>query len=63
MAVEVNDSRGRPNPDIVEAFFKAGFGEKDLLAIILAVSVKILSNYSNHLFDTEVDEMFSAYKV
>lgn len=63
MAVEVNDSRGRPNPDIVKSFLQAGFNEKHLMAIILAISVKILSNYSNHLFDTEVDEVFSAYKV
>ena len=63
MAVEVNDSQGRPDPEIVSSFFEEGFSEKHLLAIILAVSVKILSNYSNHLFDTEVDEVFSAYKV
>jgi hypothetical protein len=30
---------------------------------VLAVSVKVLSNYSNHAFATPVDERFSAYKV
>jgi len=62
MAVEVNSSRGRPNTDIVNTFLQAGYTEKHLLAIILAVSVKVLSNYSNHMFDTEVDEMFIDYK-
>ncbi len=33
------------------------------MAIILAISVKILSNYSNHLFDSDIDEVFAAYKV
>lgn len=63
MAVELNDSKGRPDPAIVERFIAAGFSEKHILAIVLAISVKVISNYSNHLFDTEVDEMFSAYKV
>ena len=63
MAVEVNDSRGRPEPGRVKTFLEAGYTETHLLAIILAVSVKVLSNYSNHLFDTEVDEAFTAYKV
>lgn len=63
LAVEMNNSRGRPDPDIVEHFLKAGYTEAHILSIILAISVKVISNYSNHLFDTEVDEMFTAYKV
>ncbi len=63
MAVEVNDSRGRPESDRVKTFLEAGYTETHLLAIILAVSVKVLSNYSNHLFDTDVDEAFAAYEV
>lgn len=63
MAVEVNDSRGRPADNIVKAFLQQGYTETHLLAIILAVSVKVLSNYSNHLFETQVDKAFSAYKV
>lgn len=31
--------------------------------IVLAVSVKVLSNCSNHAFGTPVDERFAAYKV
>lgn len=51
-------TRGRPTPEDVERFVEAGFGERHILAIVLALSVKILSNYSNHLFHTPVDEMF-----
>jgi AhpD family alkylhydroperoxidase len=63
MAVELNDNRGRPSPIVVEDFLSAGYSEKDIMAIILALSVKILSNYSNHLFDTDVDEAFAEYTV
>ncbi|VAW51478.1 hypothetical protein MNBD_GAMMA06-925, partial [hydrothermal vent metagenome] len=63
MAVEINNSRGRPQTEIVKSFLEAGFNEKHLMSIILAVSVKILSNYSNHLFDTKVDDVFSEFEM
>ena len=63
IAVEINNSRGRPDPEIVNGFFEAGYNETHILAITLAVSVKVLSNYSNHYFDTKVDDVFAAYKV
>lgn len=63
MTVEITNTRGHPSPATVKAFFEAGYSEKEILAITLAVSVKILSNYSNHYFDTPVDEVFSAYRV
>lgn len=54
---------GKPAPESVKAFLAAGYQEQQLLAIILAISVKVLSNYSNHAFATPVDEAFAAYKV
>lgn len=63
MAKEVNNSRGHPDTDIVNTFLQAGYSEKHILAITLAVSVKVLSNYSNHMFDSEVDEAFAEFKV
>jgi hypothetical protein len=41
----------------------AGYKETDLMYIVLAIAVKTLSNFSNHLFATTVDERFAAYKV
>lgn len=55
-------TRGRPTPGDVERFMNAGYREEHILAIILAVAVKTISNYSNHVFSTEVDEAFGAYK-
>jgi uncharacterized peroxidase-related enzyme len=51
-------SRGHPNQDDVSAFVKAGYSESHILDIILAISVKTISNYANHVFDTPVDAAF-----
>lgn len=53
-------TRGRPTPEDVARFLEAGYGERHILGIVLALSVKILSNYSNHLFHTPVDEIFQS---
>lgn len=63
LAVEMVKSQGRPKETVVKAFLGAGFEEKHLLYIVLAIAVKTLSNYSNHAFATEVDERFADYRV
>ncbi len=60
---EMVESRGQPSAAVVKAFLEAGYEERDLLYIVLAIAVKTLSNYSNHAFATQVDERFAAYKV
>lgn len=59
----MNDSRGNPTPEQAKAFLDAGYSEKQILAIILAQAVKTISNYSNHIFNTEVDEAFAGSKL
>jgi uncharacterized peroxidase-related enzyme len=54
---------GQPSAEKVKAFLDAGYTESHVLNIVLAVAVKVLSNYTNHAFATEVDERFAAYKV
>lgn len=54
-------SRGLPARVDVEQFLAAGFEERQILDIILAIGIKTLSNYSNHLFHTPVDPAFSAW--
>lgn len=55
-------SRGNPSKSEVKVFIEAGFEEKQILEIVLAIAVKTLSNYSNHVFHTEVDAVFSGRK-
>ncbi|MFC1236363.1 carboxymuconolactone decarboxylase family protein [Vibrio sp. F74] len=45
------------NADI-ETFFAAGYGQRQLLEIVLGLSQKIMSNYTNHLANTPVDKAF-----
>lgn len=52
-------SRGLPRRTEVDAFLSAGYTERQILEIVLAIAVKTLSNYSNHLFHTELDEKFA----
>lgn len=52
--------RGLPEEIEVQEFFKLGYNETHILHIILAISVKTISNYTNHVFQTELDTVFKA---
>lgn len=52
--------RGLPSKADVSEFLAAGYGERQILEIVLAISVKTLSNYANHLFHTPLDAMFAS---
>lgn len=52
--------RGLPSTADVGAFLAAGFSERQILEIVLAMAVKTLSNYANHLFHTQVDATFAS---
>ena len=54
------DTRGRPDQIDVAEFLAAGYSEQHVLDILLAISVKTLSNYANHLFNTPLDDMFKS---
>lgn len=54
------ESRGLPSRADVQAFLDAGYEERHVLGIILAIAVKTLSNYANHLFHTPLDSAFAA---
>ncbi|MFT5837585.1 MAG: putative peroxidase-related enzyme [Flavobacteriales bacterium] len=51
-------TRGHPSKPDVTSFLLAGYSEAHILSIILALAVKTISNYSNHVFDTPVDSAF-----
>lgn len=60
---EMVRSHRQPCPRIVGAFHAAGYEERHLLYMVLAIAVKTLSYYTKHAFATQVDERFAAYKV
>lgn len=53
------ESRGRPTSAEAAAFLEAGYTEQNILEIILAISVKTISNYANHILHTPLDPMFA----
>lgn len=53
-------SRGLPSAAQTDAFLTAGYSERQILEIVLAIAVKTLSNYSNHLFHTRLDDIFAS---
>lgn len=61
-AVIMLNKRGAPSRAEVEDFLAAGYTEQQVLELIVAIAVKTLSNYSNHLFHTELDAVFADYR-
>ncbi len=54
------DTKGWVKDEQLEAFFEAGFEKKNVYDLILVVSIKTLSNYSNHLTLPEANEQLKA---
>jgi hypothetical protein len=52
-------THGLPSQEEGEAFIRAGYTERHVMEIILAIALKTMSNYSNHLFHTPVDGAFA----
>ena len=55
------ERRGAPTPEQLTAFKAAGYTDRHALEIILAIAVKTLSNYTNHVFHTQPDAAFEGY--
>jgi len=54
-------NRGRISDTELEAFYVAGYGERQVLDIILGIAQKTMSNYTNHIANTPVDEPFQKF--
>ena len=58
-AAVMNESRGWPEAAQLEAFFAAGYKQQHVLEVIVATSLKVMSNYTNHIAETELDDAFA----
>jgi alkylhydroperoxidase family enzyme len=45
----------------IDTFYAAGFSKQNLLDIVLVLAQKVMSNFTNHLAETPVDEAFQAF--
>ena len=54
-------TRGWAGDEAVADFIASGFSKAQVLEVVLGVAKKTISNYSNHLADTPVDEAFASF--
>jgi len=52
----VVQKRGHVAESDIQALLKAGYSKQTVLEVILGVGMKTLSNYTNHILETPVDE-------
>lgn len=50
------ERRGHPRDEHIADFLEAGFERPQVLEVVLGVAMKTLSNYTNHIMDTPLDE-------
>ena len=49
------ESRGNPTEEQIDAFYAEGYGDQQVLEVILGLAQKLMSNYTNHIAKTPVD--------
>ena len=55
------DKRGWLSGEDLESFLGAGFNKAQVLEVITGVAQKTLSNYTNHIAHTPLDEAFQPF--
>jgi alkylhydroperoxidase family enzyme len=61
MTLTIVRNRGHVAQEDLDKFYSAGYGEQQLLEIILGLSQKVISNYTNHIGNTPVDAPFKKF--
>ena len=57
----INEERGWANEKQIEDFLEAGYTKETVLEVIVGTSLKVLSNYSTHIVDPDLDKVFKPY--
>lgn len=60
MTQHLMETNGRADATEVAQFLAAGYSQEQILQVILAIAVKTLSNYTNHLFHPPLDPLFES---
>ena len=61
MTLKIVQNRGHLSQADLNAFYEAGYGEQQVLEIILGLAQKTISNYTNHIANTPVDAPFQKF--
>jgi alkylhydroperoxidase family enzyme len=62
MTLKMVRNRGQVSQEDLNAFYSVGYGEQQILDIILGLAQKTISNYTNHIANTPVDAPFQKYE-
>lgn len=57
-SIIINETRGRPSDEQIEAFLAAGYTKQTVLEVIVGTSLKVLSNYTTPIVKPKLDDMF-----
>lgn len=57
-AIKMNQSRGYVSNEDMDALLAAGYTNRTIFDVVLGTGLKVLSNYTNHVANTPVDEIF-----
>jgi len=60
-ALSVLDNQGHVDSASLRDFYSAGFEKRHVLDVVLGVTHKILSNWTNHITETPVDRAFESF--
>jgi len=55
-------TQGSVEPSSLQTFFAAGYGEKQALEVVLGLAVKTMSNYTNAIAQTKLDDAAQSKK-
>ena len=58
-AIAINEGRGWPTDAQINVFLAAGYTRQTVLEVILGTALKVMSNYTNHVAQTELDDAFT----
>ena len=61
MTLTMVRNRGQVTQEDLNTFYTAGYEERQVLEIILGLSQKTISNYTNHIANTPVDTAFTKF--
>ncbi|MEO8645510.1 hypothetical protein [Pseudomonas sp.] len=53
--------RGELESTQMQDFYAAGYTQQNVLEVILGLSQKVMSNYTNHIAQTPIDETFKRF--
>lgn len=53
--------RGNVSDETLQTFYDAGYGQRQVLEVILGLAQKVMSNYTNHIANTPVDQVMEKF--